>query len=89
MIPDTCDNPGKLNKIERRIYDEIIQLREAEKLDPTCDDEQRRTFLKNFSCDESILNEQEQQRLQAQLVKHHMIFARHRLYIGIPISRSS
>ena len=38
--PETCENPDKLNKIERRIYDEIIQLREAEKLDPTCDDEQ-------------------------------------------------
>ena len=36
--PRTCDNPDKLNKIERRIFDEIIQLREAEKLDPTCDD---------------------------------------------------
>ena len=47
--PDTCDDPDKLNKIERRIYDEIIQLREAEKLDPTRDDDQRRAFLKNFS----------------------------------------
>ena len=32
--PETCDNPDKLNKIELGIYDEIIQLREAEKLDP-------------------------------------------------------
>ena len=39
--PETCDDPDKLNKIERRIYDEIIQLREAEKLNPKCDDEQR------------------------------------------------
>ena len=81
--PDTCDDPDKLNKIERRIYDEIIQLREAEKLDPTRDDDQRRAFLKIFSWDDSILTEQEQQRIEALLVKYHTIFARHRLDIGI------
>ena len=81
--PGTCDDPEKLNKIERRIYDEIIQLREAEKLNPTCDDEQRQAFLKNFCWDHSILTEHEQQRIEALLVKYHTIFARHRLYIGI------
>ena len=81
--PETCDDSDKLNKIERQIYDEIIQLREAEKLDPTCDDDQRQTFLKNFSWDNSILTEQEQQRIEALLVKYHMIFARHCLDKGI------
>ena len=38
--PETRDNADKLNKIERRIYDKIVQLRNAGKLDPTCDDEQ-------------------------------------------------
>ena len=32
--PETCDNFDKLNKIKRRKYDEIIQLREAEKPNP-------------------------------------------------------
>ena len=81
--PDTCDDPDKLNRIERRIFDEIIQLREAEKLDPTRDDDQRRAFLKNFTWDDSIFTEQEQQRIEALLVKYHTIFARHRLDIGI------
>ena len=81
--PKTCDDPDNLNKIERRIYDEVIQLREAEKLDPACDDDQRQTFLKNFSWNDSILTEQEQQRIEALLVKYHMIFARHRFHIGI------
>ena len=89
-IPEICDNPEKLNKIERRIYDEIIQLREAEKHDLTGDDEQRQTFLKTFSWDDAILNEQEQQRIEALLVKYHMTFARHRLEsASTPISRSS
>ena len=81
--PETCDNPDKLNKIERRIYDELIKLREAEKLNPTCDYEQRQAFLKNFSWDDSILTEHEQQRIEELLVKYHTIFARHRLDIGI------
>ena len=81
--PETCDDYDQLHRIERRIYDEIIQLREAEKLDPTCDDEQRQTILKNFSWDDSILHEQEQQRYEALLVNYHQIFARHRLDIGI------
>ena len=73
----------KLNKIERRIYDELVKLREAENLNPTSDDEQRQTFLKNFSWDDSILTEHEQQRIEELLVKYHTIFARHRLDIGI------
>ena len=76
-------HPDKLNKIERRIYDELIKLREAEKLNPTCDDEQRQAFLNNFSWDDSILTEHEQQRIEELLVKYHTIFARHRLDIGI------
>ena len=57
--------------------------RSKKKVDPTCDGEQRHTFLKSFSWDNSILNEQEQERIEALLVKHHMIFARHRMDIGL------
>ena len=31
---DTCEDPGKLNKIERRIFDKIIRFRELENLTP-------------------------------------------------------
>ena len=47
--PETCSEPEKLNVIERRIYDEILALRELEKLDPSQSDEQRMNFLKNFT----------------------------------------
>ena len=57
--PETCDDPSKLNRIERRIYDEITKLREEEKLDPTADDKQRKEFLANFKWENSILNEHE------------------------------
>ena len=81
--PETCDDPSKLNRIERRIYDEITQLREEEKLDPTADDQQRKEFLANFKWENSILNEHEQQQIENLLVKYNNVFARHRLDIGI------
>ena len=58
--PETCDDPSKLNRIEKRVYDEITKLREEEKLDPTADDQQRKEFLANFKWKNSILDEREQ-----------------------------
>ena len=46
--PETCDDPTKLNKLERRIYDEIIELRRIESLDPTKNAEMREKFLSEF-----------------------------------------
>ena len=81
--PETYDDPSKLNKIERRIYDEIIKLREEEKLDPTVNEDQRQEFLANFQWGQSTLSQPEKQTIEALLVKYHDIFARHILDIGI------
>ena len=81
--PETCDDPSKLNKIERRICDEIVKLRAEDKLDPTSSKEQRQEFLANFKWEQSILNPHEKQEIEALLVKYHDIFARHRLDIEI------
>ena len=81
--PETCDDPSKLNKIKRLIYDEIVKLRTEEKLDPTANEEQRQEFLANFKWEQSILNPHEKQENEALLVKYRDIFARHRLDIGI------
>ena len=81
--PETCDDPSKLNRIEKRIYDEIVKLRAEEKLDPTASEDQRHEFLANFQWEQSILNPHEKQQIEDQLVKYHDIFARHRLDIGI------
>ena len=78
--PETCDDPSKLNKIERCIYDEIVKLRAEEKLHPTSSEEQRQEFDK---WEQSILNPHEKQEIEALLVKYHDIFARHKLDIGI------
>ena len=65
--PETCDVPSTLNKIERRIYDEIVKLRQEEKLDLTQDDELRRQFLANFDWTYTILTPQEQQQVESRL----------------------
>ena len=59
--PETCDDPSKLNKSEKRIYDGIAKLGAEEKLDPTASEEQRHEFLANFQWEQSILNPHEKQ----------------------------
>ena len=53
-----------------------------EKLGPTHDEESRAKFLEKFNWTDSAFNQQEKQKLQNLLVKHHSIFARHRLDLG-------
>ena len=81
--PETCSEPDKLNAIERRIYDEILALRELEKLDPSQSDEQRMNFLKNFNWDDSLLTPSQRLQVEELLVKYNSIFARHRFDIGM------
>ena len=52
-------------------------------MDPAQFDDQRKQFLANFEWTDSILTAQEQQQVEALLVKYHSMFARHRRDIGI------
>ena len=81
--PETCSEPDKLNKIERRIFDEILALRQLEKLDPVRSHDERVKFLQNFKWDESLLSPSQQVQVEELLVKYNSIFARHRLDIGM------
>ena len=81
--PETCSEPDKLNKIERRIFDEILALRELEKVDPVRSHEERVKFLQNFRWDESLLSPSQQAQIEELLVKYNSIFARHCLDIGM------
>ena len=71
--PETCSEPDKLNAIERRIYDEILALRELEKFDPSRSDEQRMNFLKNFTWDDSLLTPSQRLQVEELLVKYNSI----------------
>ena len=81
--PETCSEPDKLNAVVRRIYDEILALRELQKLDPSQSDQQRMNFLKNFIWDESLLTPSQRIQVEELLVKYNSIFARHRFDIGM------
>ena len=81
--PETCEDLALLNNIGRRIYDEILKLRELEKLDPKVDDDQRRAFLDQFNWENLQFNPEEQAMVDWLLVKYHRIFARHQFNIGI------
>ena len=83
--PDTCSDPTKLNKLERRIYDEIIELRRIESLDPTKKEETREQFLSEFkdTWTDSLLSPEQIERMKDNLVSYQSVFARHRFDIGI------
>ena len=81
--PETYSEPDKLNKIERRIFDEILALRELERLDPVRTHDERVKFLQNFKWDELLLSPSQQAQVEELLVKFYSIFARHRLDIGM------
>ena len=83
QTPETCEDPSRLNHIEKRIYDEILKLRELEQLDPTVNVDQRRAFLEQLSWESSQLTPEKQAMVERLLLKYHHIFARHRLDIGI------
>ena len=81
--PETCSEPDKLNKIERRIFDVVLALRELEKLDPTRSHEERVKFLQNFKWVEALLSPSQQAQVDELLVKYNTLFARNRLDIGM------
>ena len=79
LAPKKCDDPSKLNKIERRIYVEIVTFQGKEQLIPTKSYVQREAFLSNFNCEECLLNEDNKTRVEHLLVKYQSIFKRLRL----------
>ena len=46
--PENCSNPETLTGIEKRIYDEILQLKKEEKLDPISNPLDKQKFLSQF-----------------------------------------
>ena len=80
--PEACDDPTKLNNIERRIYDKTITLRDKEHLNSTKTDAQRKELLSKFNWKKSLLNEDKKARLEHIVVNYPSIWAGHRLDIG-------
>ena len=80
--PENCHDNSKLTGVWKIIYDALVKLRADEKLDPTTDKESRATFLSKFDWTDSIFSQEQKKLMENLLVKHHKIFARHRLDLG-------
>ena len=82
----TPENPGKPEDhtpIQTRIFNELNQLQDEEKLNPQGSTEARNKFLKLFDWTDTLLTETEKQAIEDILVEYHDIFARHRMDIGM------
>ena len=80
--PENCSNPETLPGIEKRIYDEIVQLKKQEKLDPISNALDKQKFLAQFPWKKSVFNSEQRRTVENLLLDYHHIFARHRLDIG-------
>ena len=80
--PEDPGDPTTYTPIQQRIYDELLELRELEKLNPHDNETSRTQFLSNFDWSDTTLNPDERQEIEEILVEFHDIFARHRFDIG-------
>ena len=80
--PEEPGDPATYTPIQQRIYNELLELKELEKLNPKDNEESKTKFLANFDWSDTTLNPFERQKIEAILVEYHDIFARHRFDIG-------
>ena len=82
----TPENPGKPEDhtpIQTRIFKELNELKDKEKLNPQESAKSRNKFLKQFDWTKTLLTGTEKQAIENILVHYHDIFARHRMGIGM------
>ena len=80
--PENCKNPETLTGANKEIYERIVTCKKLEQLDPTESAASRAQFLSNFSWKKTIFTKKEVELVEALLVKHHKIFARHKYDVG-------
>ena len=82
----TPENPGKPKDhtpIQTKIFKELNELKDKEKLNPQESIESRNKFLTRFDWTDTLLTEMEKQAIKNILVEYHDIFARRRMDIGM------
>ena len=80
--PEQPGDPTTYTPIQKRIFDELVELQTLENLNPHNDEQSRKTFLDNFDWNDITLTLFERQKVEELLVEFHDIFARHRFDIG-------
>ena len=82
----TPENPGKpedSTPIQKRIFKELNELKDKEKLNPQESTGSRNKFLKRFHWTDTLLTQTEKQPIEDILIEYHDIVARHRMDIGM------
>ena len=82
----TTEEPGDpttCTPIQRRINNELLELKELEKLNPHDSEVSRTEFLSHSDWSDTTLNPDERQEIEEIFIEFHDIFARHRFDIGI------
>ena len=80
--PDDPGDPTTYTPIQQRIYNELLELKQLEQLNPQDNEESRKSFLSNFDWTDTTLNANERNQIEEILIEFHDIFARHRFDIG-------
>ena len=81
--PEEPGDPTTYTPIQQRIYNELLELKQLEKLNPHDNETSRTEFLSHFDWSDTTLNPDERQEIEEILIEFHDIFARHRFDIGI------
>ena len=80
--PEEPGVPTTYTPIQQRIYNELLELKELEQLNPQDDEKSRKAFFANFDWTDKTLNPEELKQIEEVLIEFHDIFARHRFDIG-------
>ena len=80
--PGDPGDPTTYTPIQQRIYNELLELKQLEQLNPQDNEESRKSFLSNFDWTDTTLNAHERNQIEEILIELHDIFARHRFDIG-------
>ena len=80
--PETCDDPSRLSKIERKMYDQLVEFKKLEQRNPQTSEEDRKYVLSKFNWENSILSPEHRAQMEEKLVEYYTIFAVHRFDVG-------
>ena len=80
--PEDPGDPTTYTPIQQRIYTELLELEQLEKLNPQDSETSKESFLSNFDWSDTTLSREQRQQIEEILMEFHDIFARHRFDIG-------
>ena len=81
--PEEPGDPATYTPIQQRIDNELLELKELEKLNPQDNENSRKAFLSNFDWTDTTLSPDERKKIEKILIELHDIVVRHRFDIGI------